>query len=35
MIDRIRWAIADALRALGFEKAAARIESGGGPRPVK
>ena len=35
MIDRIRWAVADVLRAVGLEKAAAWVESGGGPRPVK
>ena len=35
MTDKIRWAIADVLRAVGLEKMARRIEAGGGPRPVK
>jgi hypothetical protein len=35
MIDRLRRAVADVLRFVGLEKAAAWIEAGGGPRPVK
>lgn len=33
--DRIASAVAYCLRRMGFEKAAAAIQAGGGPRPVK
>ena len=35
MTDRIRWALADMLRAVGLEKLALKVEAGGGPRPVR
>ena len=37
MTDKIRWALADMLRAVvgGLEKLALKVEAGGGPRPVK
>lgn len=35
MRDRLIWAAADIARALGMQKAADWIETGGGPRPTK